>query len=145
MSELNHKDSCPLRQHVARFLEADRRYEQSILEFAEGLERKGYRIVDGGQVGRDGCGWEIKDWRTQALLAEGDGGYGEYSAATDRLSPDGKWYHIDQVSCQVPLPEVQTPGVPQSLARALEEWAETEPDAVSKFIGETCAPAEETP
>lgn len=38
----------------------------------EALEREGYRTVTGGPIGESG--WGIIDWRTNEILAAGDGG-----------------------------------------------------------------------
>ena len=123
-------------EHVKRLLRAQLAIDDARYERLEELEQQGYRIVDGGQVGVDG--WNILDWRTDEVIAEGDDGWDGYTAATKRLCPDGKWVHVDSVTDDMPLPEVSTPGVPPSLAKALDEWISqmsTPDEEIAQFIG----------
>ncbi|MFI6030711.1 hypothetical protein [Amycolatopsis magusensis] len=88
----------------------------------QALEAQGHRIVSGGQV--DQNSWEIRDWRTDQLLAQGDDGREGYDDTTDRLNPDDMWVHIDNVR-EEPPPLPVTPGIPQSLGDLLADWVET--------------------
>ena len=88
------------------------------------LEADGRRIVGGGI---DGQGtWDIADWQTGQILAQGTDGTGGYDRAVDRLDADGMaMFHVDHIFPDVygafdELPQV--PGVPESLADALREW-----------------------
>ncbi|WNV90264.1 hypothetical protein [Umezawaea sp. Da 62-37] len=101
----------------------------------EALEAKGHRIVDGGQTGQDS--WEILDWRTGERLARGDDGLEGYDATTDRLDPDGMWFHIDQIESE-PGPRPVTDGIPSSLSEALDDWISmrsTSDEEIAEFIG----------
>ncbi|MEU4218256.1 hypothetical protein [Actinoplanes sp. NPDC026623] len=123
-------------EHVRRLLRAQLATDDARYERLEELEQEGYRIVDGGQVGTDG--WNILDWHTDEVIAEGDDGWDGYTAATKRLCPDGKWVHIDSVDDDLPLPQVSTPGVPPSLGQALDEWisqSDTSVEEIAQFVG----------
>lgn len=125
-----------VREHARRVLEATRSDDQARLRHAEELERAGHRIVDGGQTSGDS--WAIYDWRTNHLLAEGDTGIEGYDAVAERLDPDEKWFHCDHLWNEVPLSDVETPGVPPSLGRAIEDWIGTTstPDTeIAEFVG----------
>ena len=72
------------------------------------------------------------------LLAEGGSGIEGYDAVAERLDPDKKWFHCDHLWDEVPLSDVETPGVPPSLGRAIEDWLATTstPDTeIAEFIG----------
>lgn len=125
-----------VREHVRRVIEASRGDDQARLRRADELERDGYKIVDGGQIGPDT--WAIYDWRTNQLLAEGDNGIEGYDAAAEELDPNEKWFHYDHLYDEVPLSDVETPGVPPSLGRAIEDWLgmESTPDTeIAAFVG----------
>jgi hypothetical protein len=86
----------------------------------------GRRIPRRGRRGPRG--WETHDWRTGECLASGDGGYDEYSAATAKLDPDARWYHIDHITEDLPDYDISaTAGIPPSLAEVLVDWVETAP------------------
>ncbi len=125
-----------VREHIGRVLEAQLAAEDVRLQRAEDLERAGHRIVSGGQVSRDG--WEITDWRTGELIAEGNDGLAGYDAATDRLDPENMWFHVDRLDDDEPLPDVTTPGMPPSLGSAIEDWigqSSTPDEEIAEFIG----------
>lgn len=125
-----------VREHICRVLEASNHDDQARLRRVEELERDGHRIVGGGQTSADG--WEISDWRTGELLAQGVGGLKGFDAETDRLDPDGKWFHCDHVSDDVPSSEIETPGIPVSLGYAIQDWLAmlaTSDEEVAEFIG----------
>jgi hypothetical protein len=124
------------REHVRRVLEANLRSKKAILDRAAELERSGRRIVSGGQVSQDG--WEITDWRTNELIAEGGGGIAGYDATAARLDPENTWFHADHLGGDEPVPYVETPGVPETLGHAIEEWADspsTPEEEIAEFIG----------
>jgi hypothetical protein len=109
---------------------------QAWLRYAETLERAGHRIVDGEQTGRDG--WVISDWRTKQVIAGGVGGLDGYDAEAARLDPDSMWVHRSRLDDEVPLTDVETPGVPRSLGLAIEDWlgaGGTPDEEVAEFIG----------
>lgn len=125
------------RLHVRRILEAQHRRDEARLERVEELERAGRRIVTGGQT-MDG--WEIIDWRTDDVIAKGTSGFGGYEAATHQHDPDGTFYHIDSLSpIDETPPYVETPGMPASLGRVLEDdWIgrmDTTDEEIAAFIG----------
>lgn len=123
-------------EHVRRLLRAQLAIDDARFERLAELEQQGYRVVDGGQVGVDE--WEIRDWDTNEVLAQGDDGWDGYTAAAKRLCPDGRMVHVDSVTDDMPLPEVTTPGVPRSLGQALDEWigqSNTTVEEIAQFIG----------
>ena len=61
-----------VKEHVERLLEVQLRAIEAFFARADELERHGHRIVTGGQTSQSR--WEIKDWNTGEVLAEGDGG-----------------------------------------------------------------------
>jgi len=123
----------PIKQHLIEILEAFKRYEDRREARIQELETQGRRIVDGGQTssyGEDGkCDWEITDWRTGEVIASGRGTIEDYDAAGDASDPEHHFFHIDHVSddddpLAPPYDVRPTEGVPDSLSRALIEWAE---------------------
>jgi hypothetical protein len=125
-----------VREHIRRVLEAQLRADDARFERAEELERSGRRIVDGGQVSTDG--WEIRDWRTDEVIAEGTDGLAEYEATVARLDPHDTWFHVDNLDDDEPRPYVTTPGMPPSLGRAIEDWIDelsTPDEEIAEFIG----------
>ncbi|MGW1344668.1 hypothetical protein ACWCOV_26745 [Kribbella sp. NPDC002412] len=101
------------------------------------LEADGFRIIDGGQTGdRDDAGeaiWQNIDWRTREVLSEGVG-YEAYTASADET-----WYHVDHVDDGEKFFEALTTlkessGLPPSLASALTEWAEENPDDAIELV-----------
>lgn len=126
-----------VREHVRRVLEAMGDVSDKKEARAQELERAGYRLVGGGQTGFDT--WEITDWRTGDIIAEGDNGPHGYNEANDRLDPDERFYHADHLYEGFPPVEIITPGVPKSLGRAiLEDWIErlnTPAEEIAEFVG----------
>lgn len=123
-------------EHVRRLLRAQLAIDDARSERLKELEQQGHRIVDGGQVGVDE--WNILDWNTHEVLAEGNDGWDGYAAAAKRLCPDGRMVHVDDVTDNMPLPQVSTPGVPPSLGQALDEWisrSDTPVEEIAQFIG----------
>lgn len=123
-------------EHVRRLLRAQLAIDEARVDRLVELEQQGYRIVDGGQIGVDE--WEIRDWDTNEVLAQGDDGWDGYTAAAKRIAPDGRMVHVDSVTDDMPLPEVSTPGVPPSLAQALYEWigqSNTSAEDIAQFVG----------
>jgi hypothetical protein len=72
---------------------ADQRFDREQEAWARAHERTGRRIVEAGQTGRfddDGkVPWEIKDWRTGELLAEGVSSY-------EDMAWDESWVDITE-------------------------------------------------
>src|ERR1700749_4953589 len=83
------------------------------------IEAEGFRLVDGGQVTEDR--WEITDFRSGEILAEGEGGPDEYFEAANALDNDLKIYYVgaiaSEISSRFPAPEPPE-GLPGSLAEA---------------------------
>lgn len=126
-----------VREHLRRVLAAQLHDGNARLQRAEELERSGRRIVAGGQVSDDG--WEIRDWRTGEMIAEGTDGFAGYEAAADDLDPDGTWFHCDHLWGEE-LTEVTTPGVPPSLGTCLEDWigqVSTPDEEIAELVGWT--------
>jgi hypothetical protein len=123
-----------VRDYVRALLRQYRSEEDARLERIRVLEAEGRRIINGGQTGPDS--WEITDWRTGDLLANGTGGIDDYDAAATRLDPGHKWLHVDTIDTE---PVAVTPaGIPASLANALQDWlgsTGTPDDDVAEFVG----------
>lgn len=126
-----------VRQHIQRILEDARRTKSLRRERINALERGGRRIVSG--FGAGGASWYIRDWRTKELIAKGNGlGEEAEEAVTRRLDPNGTWFHIDSLFEDEDHPRLTTPGVPDSLAHALEDWiacGSTSDEDVAAFLG----------
>ncbi|MDT0460693.1 hypothetical protein RM550_34060 [Streptomyces sp. DSM 41527] len=128
-----------IREYVKALLRRDLAAEQDRQERIRSLEESGHRIVNGGQTSSgsdDVQTWEITDWRTGELIVNGTGGYTAYDEATQRLDPDGKWVHIDQVG--EAGPDVEAVGIPASLGDALQDWvgtSSTSDEDVATFVG----------
>lgn len=130
----------PAAEHVRKTLEQLSVRAEAIRTRVRELEAAGHRIVGGGQTGTpdvDGRSpWDATDWRSGAVLFSGHGSYEDYIAATDQHDPDGKWIHIDALTENFDLIEVEpASGLPPSLASVLQEWAEdADPDEVAEFV-----------
>jgi hypothetical protein len=123
-----------VRDYVRALLRQYRADEDARLERIRVLEAEGRRVVSGGQVGEDS--WEITDWRTGEILVNGTGGIDAYDEAADRLDPDGKWLHLDNIDTEPA--DVEIAGIPASLADALQDWlgsAGTPDEDVAQFVG----------
>lgn len=126
-----------VRVFVRSLLVANAESDDQLELEVQALEAKGHRIVDGGQTGA--TTWEIIDWRTRETIETGDGGWDGYAAATDRLNPSGTWIHFDQIDSE-PAPTLDVPGVPDSLAIALDDWVSSTSTSdldIAEFIGWT--------
>ena len=126
-----------VREHVRRVLEARLRDTDDRYARIEQLEQSGHRIVSGGQVSQDD--WNILDWRTGEVIAEGSSGLEGYDATADRLDPSDTWIHIDRLDLDTyePSPYVSTPGIPETLGRAREEWVDmlsTPDEEIAEFV-----------
>ncbi|GAA2355566.1 hypothetical protein Cme02nite_48240 [Catellatospora methionotrophica] len=124
-----------VQEYVRRYLVAQREAERSLAEAIEKLEASGHRIIDGGQTGQ--TTWQYTDWHTGEILASGDDRTSD-DAALRALDPDEAFLHIDDIARQSAEPE--NPGIPQSLATALEDWVDllTTPDEdIARFVGWT--------
>jgi hypothetical protein len=123
-----------LKKHIENVLEDNYAVMNSTRRRTEDLEGQGHRIVTGGQIGENA--WDIIDWRTNEILAAGTGGPEEYAAAGQRLDPGSKWIHRDQILDDEDITRVQTVGLPEGLAAAVEDWALSgDPDEIAEYIG----------
>ncbi|MFE7111791.1 hypothetical protein ACFU98_29610 [Streptomyces sp. NPDC057575] len=126
-----------VREYVRALLRVRLADEQARQERIRALEKAGHRIVSGGQTssGSDNLQtWEITDWRTGDLIVNGTGDYTAYDEAAQRLDPDGKWLHIDNLDED--STKVESVGIPDSLADALQDWLGSAPDEdVAEFVG----------
>lgn len=128
--------------HVRKVLEARAAWQAVFTAKVRELEAAGRVLVDAGQAGSYGddsrAPWEVTDWRTGKALASGRGNYEEFIAEFDRLNADGRWILVGPVIEEYGSPEYpSTPGLPDSLAKALEEWVEVtaEADDVAAWTG----------
>lgn len=131
-----------IKAHIIRVLEAHNRHEEAFIERCDAKAREGFRLVESGQEGE---GWAVRDWDTNEVIAQGEGGYEQYIAALERLDPDGKWVEADNLRGEAP-PFVETPGVPEGLAHAIEDWIDrpdTTNDDIAAVIGWTAEKVEE--
>lgn len=120
--------------HVRKVLEARADWQAAFTAKVRELEAAGHVLVDAGQVGSYGddkrAPWEVTDWRTGKPLASGRGTYDEFVAEFDRLNAEETWVLIGPVIEEHGLPEYpSTPGLPDTLAKALEEWVESTAEA----------------
>ncbi|WP_127507565.1 hypothetical protein [Actinoplanes solisilvae] len=126
--------SDTLKQHIENVLEDNFAVMNGTRRRTEELESQGHRIVTGGPVGEDG--WDIIDWRTNEILAAGDGGLDEYEAAGKRLDPENNWVHRDAILEEEDDSRVQTDGLPEGLAAAVEDWVlDGDPEEIAEYIG----------
>lgn len=90
------------------------------------LRAEGHRIISGGQAGPYNaggeCRWHLADYATGDPLVSLLGTLEDYEQACRQADPDGTWRHIDAV----PYPDTDLPpaGIPESLGKALAEWAD---------------------
>ncbi|MFJ7201628.1 MULTISPECIES: hypothetical protein [unclassified Streptomyces] len=126
-----------VREYVRALLRVRLADEQARQERIRALEDAGHRIIGGGQTSSgsdDVQTWEITDWRTKGLIINGTGDYTAYDEAAQRLDPDGKWLHIDNLDEDGI--EVEPIGIPDSLVDALQDWLGSAPDEdVAEFVG----------
>jgi hypothetical protein len=141
-----------LRQQLRNILDAMEAETALFEERAAQLERDGWRIVDGGQVGTyDGddnqVDYACTDWRMGETLFTGHGTYEDFTARLDAAeAKDGRrWVQQHNVTVQVtngeaddmrPLEPVLVPGMPASLAELLVAWVErADPHEVAQLTG----------
>ncbi len=112
-----------IREYLRAVLDTAAQAEKAEGDEIARIEAEGFRLVDGGQLTEDR--WEITDFRSGEILAEGDGGPDEYFEAANALDNDTKIYYVGAISSEVflrfPVPEPPT-GLPESLAEALAKW-----------------------
>ena len=132
-------DDSMIRNYVKAFLQCDEDYRAARDTEIAGLEAEGRRIVGGGQV--EGDRWKITDFRTGEVLWQSDNGRDGYEAATEAMDAVGPVFHIDQVLAGTETerawlngPELP-PGMPKSLADALEEWVGQHPEDARAWVG----------
>ena len=102
------------------------------------LEADGYRIVGGGSLDGEGS-WRITDHRTGEVLASGTGGLPDYERAAEALNAQQPIWHHDNILneedqlayARAPSPP---PGIPESLAQALDEWADSHQDEALEWV-----------
>ena len=100
---------------------------------AELVDRvEGYRIVDGGQIDRDGT-WEITDAETGELLARGTG-----LKSFDEAWQDS-WAHVDSIGDRAHQ-DAEEPGgdfgLPPGLASAIRDWVVDQPDEARQVLSQ---------
>ncbi|MEV4413777.1 hypothetical protein [Catellatospora sp. NPDC049609] len=122
-----------VQEYVRRYLVAQREAERSLADAVDKLKASGHRIIDGGQTSQST--WQYTDWHTGEVIASGDAGTSDDEVLA-ALDPDDMYLHIDNIERQPVEPE--NPGIPQSLASALEDWVDllTTPDEdIARFVG----------
>lgn len=122
-----------VQEYVRRYLVAQREADRSLADAVDKLEASGHRIIDGGRTGQ--TTWMYTDWHTGEVIASGDDGTSDDEVLA-ALDPDDTFIHIEDIAWQRVGPE--NPGIPQSLAGALEDWIDllTTPDEdIARFVG----------
>ena len=112
-----------IREYIRTVLETTAAAEKAEEDEIARIEAEGFRLVDGGQLAEDR--WEITDFRSGEILAEGTGGPDEYFEAANALDNDVKIYYIGAIASEIysrfPVPDPPA-GLPESLAEALAIW-----------------------
>jgi hypothetical protein len=144
-----------LSQQLRNILDAMEAETALFEERAVRLEQTGWRIIDGGQVGDDDddgrSSYACNDWRTGGTLFSGHGTSSDFTAAVKagEAREGRRWCLVHDVALQATdgeadleplLDPVHVPGIPESLVRALIEWAETA--TTQELAGLTGLPAE---
>ncbi|EWM65076.1 MULTISPECIES: hypothetical protein [Micromonospora] len=125
-----------VKEHIVRILQERVRVDEARYDLAVDLNRRGHRVIFERRTSGDG--WEIRDWLTDELLAEGDDGHDGYAATVKRLDPDDMWYHEDFLDDEEPLQTVTTLGMPPTLGQAIDDWVaqlSTSDEEIAQFIG----------
>jgi hypothetical protein len=121
-------DLC--REHVRRYLRAPFLADEARRRRAREMAMGDGRVVSG--LLTSAIRWELRDWLTGDLIAQGDGGPDALQAAMlTRLQ-------ADDLYAEIPGADSDTPGLPSSLSRMLEEWvcAPSTPDEdIAEFVG----------
>jgi hypothetical protein len=114
-----------IRRHVAAVINADERFDEHVARRARAKEAEGYRIVEGGQTGPhvDGLApWALTDWRSGEVVAAGTG-----LESFQRRFEVERWWHLDSLAYDLASPVPESVGLPPGLARALADWASSDP------------------
>ncbi|GAA1641734.1 hypothetical protein GCM10009679_53520 [Saccharothrix algeriensis] len=124
-----------VKEYVRRYLVVQREAERDLADAIGKLEADGHRIIDGGQTGP--ATWQYTDWHTGEIIASGDDRTSDDEVLA-ALDPDGAFLHIDNVVRRPVEPD--NPGIPPSLARALEDWVDllsTPDEEIARYVGWT--------
>jgi hypothetical protein len=124
-----------IRQHVAAIIAAGEGFEVHLAQRARVREAEGYRIVAGGQTGPNVDGlspWELTDWRTGRAVASGRG-LDSFQASFE----DHRWWHIDSLTHDLPVPAPEAVGLPPGLGSALAHWATDDPVEAEMWLEAT--------
>ncbi|WP_155368085.1 hypothetical protein [Catellatospora vulcania] len=122
-----------VQEYVRRYLVAQREAERSLADAIDKLQASGHRIIDGGLTGQ--TTWEYTDWHTGEVIASGDDGTRDDEVLA-ALDPDQVFIHIGDIARQWVEPD--NPGIPHSLAGALEDWVDllsTPDEDIARFVG----------
>lgn len=114
-----------IRKHVAAVIKAGESFEENVARRARAKEAEGYRIVEGGQIGPHVEGlapWELTDWRSGEVIAAGSG-----LESFQGTFETERWWHVDSLAYDPSSPVPESLGLPPGLARALAEWASSDP------------------
>lgn len=91
------------------------------------LEARGYRLIDGGQVDDDR--WELLDFRSGKVLAQGTVDHDDWDDAISGLDADNTMYHVDAVHDDVrpndltdAINTLARSGIPEELLDAMANW-----------------------
>lgn len=107
-----------VQQHIRAAIEAEKDYTRRKEALMSEYEAKGHRIISGTQEA-DGE-WEVTDYRTDDIIAAGDGGLEGY----DEVAHDHgqMWVHIDPIIESLDITDPITEGLPESLCEQLTDW-----------------------
>jgi len=113
---------------VVAYENSDQAREEMLLA---SYEANGERIISGGQTGPDT--WDVTDYRTGELLAEGDNGLDGYCKLIGEVGQN--WVHIDPIIEALNDDPPKTEGLPESLCEVLLEWVEdAEPEEIEAAL-----------
>ncbi len=122
-----------VQEYARRYLVAQREADRSLADAIDKLQASGHRIIDGGQTGE--TTWMYTDWQTGEVVASGDDGTSDDEVLA-ALDPDDTFIHIANIARQWVGPD--NPGIPQSLADAVENWIDllsTPDEDIARFVG----------
>jgi hypothetical protein len=133
---VDHLDA--IRKHVAAVIAANEGFGEELARRARAKEAEGFRIVDGGQTGPHVEGlapWELSDWRTGEVVATGNG-----LDSFQAIFESERWWHVDSLNYEPVVPVPASGGLPPGLARALANWAATDPVGAEVWLEASAPP-----
>lgn len=122
-----------LRSLLTKLAVADRSEDARMNIAYTELEARGYRLIDGGQVDEDK--WEMLDFRSGKVLAQGEDGLDGWGDAIGRMEMGDAMYHVDAVHDEVrptdltdAINKLARTGIPEELLDAMANWVSSASD-----------------